>query len=145
MTTIRPQLADERYFKPSNFVNQSLPFSYVTVIVESGHNQARHIELYSEITAGKSRIVSSLSSIERYVEWVSGDDSSVVQWNTSHSDYSYYHEVELEDPRPNVEIAQQAQDGKGYYAMVSVSPFLSRCIKTSLIVRHLEPTYGVAN
>ena len=57
----------------------------------------------------------------RHSEWVSGNRSSLVKWDNQNTGSSIYHEIELQDPQSFVEISDQAQDGKAYYAMASVS------------------------
>ena len=57
-----------------------------------------------------------------YVEWASGDRTSLVRWSNTNTGKSIYHEIELQNPKQNVEIANQAQDGKVYYAISTVSP-----------------------
>ena len=56
----------------------------------------------------------------RRIEWVSGNRSSLVKWSNQNTGSSVYHEIELQNPVANAEIANQAQDGKAYYAMASV-------------------------
>ena len=55
------------------------------------------------------------------VEWLSGNRSSSISWRNTKTGSSVFHEIALETPTANVEIANQAQDGKAYYAMASVS------------------------
>ncbi|KAI0633571.1 DUF1793-domain-containing protein [Trametes polyzona] len=90
--------------EPSDWVLQSLPFSYVSVEANSLDGQEHDVQVYSDISA----------------EWLSGDRSSEVTWSQSQSGGSTYHEIQLTSPEPGVELQdQQAQDGVAYYAMAN--------------------------
>ena len=54
-------------------------------------------------------------------EWLSGNRSSPVQWSNTNTGNTIFHEIELQQPQQDVEINNQAQDGKAYYAMPVVS------------------------
>ena len=43
-----------------------------------------------------------------------------MRWSQRSTGKSVYFEIEPQDPQTNVEITQQAQDGKAYYAMATV-------------------------
>ncbi|KAM5540211.1 hypothetical protein V8D89_006030 [Ganoderma adspersum] len=87
--------------EPDDWVKQSIPFSYISVEVQSVDGNRYPVQLYSDISA----------------EWASGDRSSVVQWSNANTGSSIYHKIQLQSPRPNAENASQAQDGTTYYAM----------------------------
>ncbi|KAI1795669.1 hypothetical protein LXA43DRAFT_991614 [Ganoderma leucocontextum] len=87
--------------EPDDWVKQSIPFSYVSVEAESLDGNSYPVQVYSDISA----------------EWVSGNRSSVVQWNNVNTGNSVYHQIQLQSPQQNIEIADQAQDGKAYYAI----------------------------
>ncbi|KAI0759822.1 DUF1793-domain-containing protein [Trametes elegans] len=87
----------------SDWVLQSLPFSYVSVEANSLDGQTHSVQVYSDISA----------------EWLSGDRSSLVKWSQQNSGGSLYHKIELQSPQRGVEIAHQAQDGIAYYGMAS--------------------------
>ncbi|KAI8993903.1 DUF1793-domain-containing protein [Trametes punicea] len=91
--------------EPSDWVLQSLPFSYVSIEATALDNQPHQIQVYSDISA----------------EWLSGDRSSLVRWAQSSTSNSIYHEIDLQSPQPFVEIIHQAQDGVAYYAMANRS------------------------
>ncbi|PIL35880.1 hypothetical protein GSI_01540 [Ganoderma sinense ZZ0214-1] len=87
--------------EPSDWVKQSIPFSYVSVEAESIDGKSYPVQLYSDISA----------------EWASGNRSSLVKWNNVNTGKSIYHQIELQDPQQNSEYSHQAQDGKVYYAI----------------------------
>ncbi|KAI9067371.1 hypothetical protein FKP32DRAFT_1563883 [Trametes sanguinea] len=87
--------------EPSDWVLQSLPFSYVSFEATALDGRPHDVQVYSDISA----------------EWLSGDRSSPIQWSQSVTNGSIYHKIELQAPQPFVEIERQAQDGVAYYAM----------------------------
>ncbi|KAI0335016.1 DUF1793-domain-containing protein [Cubamyces sp. BRFM 1775] len=87
----------------SDWVLQSLPFSYVSVEASSLDGQPHDVQVYSDISA----------------EWLSGDRSSPVRWSQHSTGQSIYHEIDLQSPQQGVEINHQAQDGIAYYAMAN--------------------------
>ncbi|KAI0367422.1 DUF1793-domain-containing protein [Pilatotrama ljubarskyi] len=90
--------------EPSDWILQSLPFSYVSVEARSLDGESHDVQMYSGITA----------------EWLSGDRvHSVVTWSQHTSSASTYHQVRLQSPEQDVEINHQAQDGIAYYAMAA--------------------------
>ncbi|KAI0665950.1 hypothetical protein C8Q78DRAFT_985276 [Trametes maxima] len=90
--------------EPSDWVLQSLPFSYLTVEVSSLDGKAHDVQLYSDISA----------------EWLSGDRSSQVRWGSHNTTRgNTYHEIYLQSPVRGAENDFQAQDGKAYYAMAA--------------------------
>ncbi|KAK7047204.1 hypothetical protein VNI00_006870 [Paramarasmius palmivorus] len=94
--------------EPSDWVLQSLPFSYLSVNVQSLDGQAHDIQLYSDITA----------------HWVSGDVDATVQWETTTAGLSVYHQARLQNPRPMSETKNMGDDSTLYYAMAR-SPALT--------------------
>ena len=44
-----------------------------------------------------------------------------MKWNNVNTGKSIYHQIELQNPQQNSEYSHQAQDGKVYYAISSVS------------------------
>ncbi|CCM05724.1 uncharacterized protein FIBRA_07956 [Fibroporia radiculosa] len=87
--------------EPSDWVRQSIPFSYMAVNASSNDGLAHSVQLYSDITA----------------EWVSGNRSALVNWSTATTDQSVYHKIELTSPTAFEEIQNQANDGVAYYSM----------------------------
>ncbi|KAL7281476.1 hypothetical protein ACG7TL_004791 [Trametes sanguinea] len=87
--------------EPSNWVLQSLPFSYVSLEAVAIDGQSHEVQLYSDISA----------------DWLSGDRSSLVRWGQHATNSSIYHEISLQSPQPFAEIKGQAQDGVAYYAI----------------------------
>ncbi|KAI0335017.1 DUF1793-domain-containing protein [Cubamyces sp. BRFM 1775] len=91
--------------EPSNWVLQSLPFSYVSVEASALDGGPHEVQVYSDIGT----------------DWVSGDRGSPVQWSQHSTSESIYHEIDLQSPQQDVEINHQAQDGIAYYAMANRS------------------------
>ena len=111
-------------FKPSDWVLQSLPFSFVSVEASSLDGQPHDVQVYSDISAGMSYVVCEFSTAtdrDKRIEWLSGDRSSPVRWSQHSTEQSIYHEIDLQFPQQGVEINHQAQDGIAYYAMANVS------------------------
>ncbi|KAH9942450.1 uncharacterized protein BXZ73DRAFT_41115 [Epithele typhae] len=90
--------------EPDDWVKQSLPFSYVAVEFTATDGKAHDVQLYSDISA----------------ELVSGNRTANVNWNQVTTASSIYHEIELQTPQANVEIFNQANDAKVYYAIHTV-------------------------
>ncbi|PIL35889.1 hypothetical protein GSI_01549 [Ganoderma sinense ZZ0214-1] len=87
--------------EPDDWVKQSIPFSYMSVEVQSLDGNSYPVQLYSDISA----------------EWASGNRSGVVQWGNTNTGNSIYHKIQLQGHPQTVEIENQAQDGTVYYAM----------------------------
>ncbi|KAH0587707.1 hypothetical protein H2248_006471 [Termitomyces sp. 'cryptogamus'] len=84
----------------TDFVKQSIPFSYmaVSVIPTDGHSHV--VQVYSDITA----------------EWTSGDDTKVVNWTTSTTTDVVTHQIQLEYPSPFSEVDNHAEYGSVFYS-----------------------------
>lgn len=54
-------------------------------------------------------------------EWLSGDRTQEIEWNTTSNNNVIYHTIELQNPAVFNEINTQADWGTLYYAMKSVS------------------------
>ncbi|PCH43422.1 DUF1793-domain-containing protein [Wolfiporia cocos MD-104 SS10] len=91
--------------EPSDWVRQSIPFSYISLEASSNDGEPHQVEVYSDISA----------------DWLSGNLSALVEWSTTTSQQSLYHEASLQSPAPFVEINGQAEDGSVFYAMSEVS------------------------
>ncbi|KAL7281458.1 hypothetical protein ACG7TL_004773 [Trametes sanguinea] len=95
--------------EPSDWVLQSLPFSYVSFEATALDGQPHSIQVYSDISAGQLFLADIC------------DRSSLVKWSSQSTSGSRYHEIDLQTPQPFVEINHQAQDGKAYYAMANTA------------------------
>lgn len=91
--------------EPSDWVRQSIPFSYVAVNASSNDGQPHHVQLYSDISA----------------EWLSSNRSALAQWSTNSTSSLLYHQIELQTSFPFVETQGQAEDGTLYYTMLSAN------------------------
>ena len=111
--------------KPADWVRQSIPFSYLSFEAASNDGEAHHVQVYSDVSAGelvKSQKNGRGALTTRYhgIEWLSGDRSALVDWSTTTTDSSVYHEIQLQTPMPMTEVKSQASDGTLYYSMSSV-------------------------
>ncbi|KAI0327102.1 DUF1793-domain-containing protein [Cubamyces sp. BRFM 1775] len=88
--------------EPANLVNQSFPFSYLSVSAASNDGNDHTVQVYADISA----------------EWVSGDNSLEVEWTTSTGN-AIAHQVHLSIEKPFTEISDRAQYGTAYHAMLS--------------------------
>ena len=75
-------------------MNQSLPLSYYSISAASTDGRPHDVQVYADISA----------------EWVSGDDSLTVNWNTTTGDV-LSHEVKLATQVPYMEINDRIQRG----------------------------------
>ncbi|KZT10711.1 uncharacterized protein LAESUDRAFT_643898 [Laetiporus sulphureus 93-53] len=91
--------------EPSDWVQQSIPFSYLVLEAQSNDGEVHEVQVYSDISA----------------EWASGDRSAQVNWTTTLTSQVVYHAVELQTPYPfdEYEDSDQAEDGTVYYAMAT--------------------------
>ncbi|OCH93360.1 hypothetical protein OBBRIDRAFT_725019 [Obba rivulosa] len=89
--------------EPSDWVRQSIPFSYVALEASSNDGQPHDFQVYADISA----------------EWLSANGSSVVNWTTTSTSSIVYHEIKLTSPIPYGEVSGQANDGTMYHAMVN--------------------------
>ncbi|OCH88863.1 DUF1793-domain-containing protein [Obba rivulosa] len=89
--------------EPSDWVSQSIPFSYVSLEAASIDGSKHDFKVYADITA----------------EWVSGNRSANVAWNTTVGNSVIYHEIFLSSPSQFEEIFGQADDGTMYHAVLN--------------------------
>ncbi|KAI0727370.1 hypothetical protein C8Q72DRAFT_463133 [Fomitopsis betulina] len=87
--------------EPSDWVKQSMPFSYLAVDFASTDGKEHSVQIYSDISA----------------EWVSAEDGRTVQWSTGQTGQVAWHSVELEQSQAFNEAYNQANDGIAFYAM----------------------------
>ncbi|EIW62037.1 DUF1793-domain-containing protein [Trametes versicolor FP-101664 SS1] len=90
--------------EPADFVNQSLPFSYLAVSAASNDGKDHVVQIYSDISA----------------EWISGDDSLEVRWSTTTGDV-ITHTVQLAVQHAYTEVSDRIQDGSAYYSTLNPS------------------------
>ncbi|KAJ3538099.1 hypothetical protein NM688_g6567 [Phlebia brevispora] len=96
--------------EPSNLVMQSLPATYLSLVVTPNDGQAHAVQVYTDITG----------------EWASGDRSLSVQWLNQTTDTILYHQVSLQNPQSLIENANQAQDAIVFHA-TPIVPGVSSC------------------
>ena len=111
--------------QPTDFVKQSIPFSYLSVEASSLDGQSHAVQLYSDISAGENwRDRAQRTRLIIRLEWVSGNRSANVQWSTTpkNTGTSLFHQIELQSPTAFTEVSDQAQDSTVYYGIpISVS------------------------
>ena len=66
-------------------------------------------------------------------EWLSGDRTQEIEWNTTSNNDVTYHTIELQSPAVFNEIDTQADWGTLYYAMKSVSGNSTICIPLLIV------------
>ncbi|KAG8693928.1 hypothetical protein FRC09_010174, partial [Ceratobasidium sp. 395] len=88
--------------EPTDYLRQSIPFSYLILSVKSTDGEAHQVQYYTDISA----------------EWVSGDNSLGAKWTTTNvtsNGGSIVHEVSLRNPTKYAEINDHTQYGTAYY------------------------------
>ncbi|KAJ7684039.1 hypothetical protein B0H17DRAFT_1073347 [Mycena rosella] len=86
--------------EPNDLVKQSIPFSYMSISAASTNGASHSIQIYSDISA----------------EWVSGDDSLTVNWNSTTTGTVLTHQVQLSSPTVFSEISDHTQYGSAFYS-----------------------------
>ncbi|KAI0633522.1 hypothetical protein C8Q77DRAFT_1217900 [Trametes polyzona] len=105
--------------EPSDWVLQSLPFSYVTVDLNTIDGNSHEVQLYSDINRA----------------WATGDETGFCQFGQQATSNSVYHFVQSPGLKPaDTEINGQAEDGTAYYA-IAQSPGLTWRIDSDVAVR----------
>ncbi|EMD37366.1 hypothetical protein CERSUDRAFT_114039 [Gelatoporia subvermispora B] len=89
--------------EPSDWVSQSIPYSYVYMDATSIDGQSHHVIVYADVSA----------------EWVSGNRGDNVTWNTTVTSSAIYHAVKAASPTLLGENFGQANDGILYHGMLS--------------------------
>ncbi|KAJ5797921.1 uncharacterized protein N7503_007217 [Penicillium pulvis] len=85
---------------PDDFTRQSLVFSYLNVEVSSLDGKAHEVQVYADISA----------------EWVSGDRSTIAQWEYGTTGDVAYHKVYRQTQLAFSEVNQQGEWGNWYWA-----------------------------
>ncbi|KAB5594674.1 hypothetical protein CTheo_1821 [Ceratobasidium theobromae] len=86
--------------EPTDYLRQSLPFSYMTLTAKSTDGAAHSVQFYTDISA----------------EWVSGDNNLGAKWSTATGGGAIIHQVELQNPVRYAEVNDHTQYGTAYYA-----------------------------
>ncbi|KAH9968155.1 DUF1793-domain-containing protein [Russula dissimulans] len=85
----------------SDWVKQSIPFSYLSFTAKSLDGNAHAVQVYSDISG----------------EWTSGNRSLLIKWSATNYSNVIYHSVKLQTQEVFNEISGQAEWGTLYYAM----------------------------
>ncbi|KAF9444145.1 hypothetical protein P691DRAFT_736930 [Macrolepiota fuliginosa MF-IS2] len=86
----------------TDYVRQSMPFSYMSVDeISASDSQTHNIQVYSDISA----------------EWVSRDDNAIIDGNTTDHDNVVYHYLQRENPLSMEDDQNMVEDSVGYYGM----------------------------
>ncbi|KAF5360962.1 hypothetical protein D9756_005161 [Leucocoprinus leucothites] len=88
--------------EPNDYVRQSIPFSYLYIDDFSFNDSALHsVQLYTDITA----------------EWVSWDNTAMVEWSTVEEETIIYHHVTRQTRTPMQDNNNFADDSIAYHAV----------------------------
>jgi hypothetical protein len=102
---------------PDDMKRQSLLFSYLEARVYSIDGAKHNVQLYTDISAGKSSIPRSKQLANMKIEWVAGDHGAVAQWDYGvTSDDVAYHKVARQTQLEFSESSDQADWGNWYYS-----------------------------
>ncbi|KAF7301796.1 DUF1793-domain-containing protein [Mycena indigotica] len=86
--------------EPTDLLKQSIPFSYLSVSAASTDGKAHTVQVYSDISA----------------EWVSGDNSLAVKWNSTTTGSILTHQVQLQTQNVFSEVNDHTQYGSAFYS-----------------------------
>ena len=101
--------------------------------MESLDGAAHAVQVYSDVSGGGFfTVVPAPLCLKFIAEWLSGDNTQVIKWNTTSNDGVIYHAATLNIPAVFSEINTQAEWGTLYYAMRSVSG--NGAIRISLLI-----------
>ncbi|KAJ6628752.1 DUF1793-domain-containing protein [Mycena sp. CBHHK59/15] len=91
--------------EPNDLVKQSIPFSYMAVSAASTDGASHSVQVYSDISG----------------EWVSGDNSLTVNWNSTTTGSVLTHQVQLASPTVFGEINDHTQYGSAFYSTLNTA------------------------
>ncbi|KAG6873728.1 hypothetical protein C0995_011547 [Termitomyces sp. Mi166 len=91
--------------QPTDLVKQSIPFAYMAISVTSTDDVAHSVQVYSDITA----------------EWVSADNSLVVDWSTSATGDVITHQVQSRSSSVFSEAQNHVQYGSTFYSTLNTA------------------------
>lgn len=118
--TITMDCSKIRYsFQPADPVNQSLPFSYLSVAAASNDGQSHTVQVYSDISA----------------EWISGDNSLDAQWSTTTGDV-ITHQVQLASQSAFTELHDHIQ--REHPMMNKIEPHADRVYRRFCLSFNVE-------
>ncbi|KAJ6628763.1 hypothetical protein B0H10DRAFT_2209222 [Mycena sp. CBHHK59/15] len=89
--------------EPNDLVKQSIPFSYMAVSAASTDGASHSVQVYSDISG----------------EWVSGDNSLTVNWNSTTTGSVLTHQVQLANPTVFGEVNDHTQYGSAFYSTLN--------------------------
>ncbi|KAI0952144.1 hypothetical protein AcV7_008040 [Taiwanofungus camphoratus] len=90
--------------EPSNLINQSLPFSYLSLSAAANDGNSHTVQVYTDISA----------------EWITGDDTLTANWTTTVGSI-ITHQVQLVDQTLFGEVSDHIQQGAAYYSTPNLS------------------------
>jgi|SRR5712675_1139421 len=131
----------------SNWVKQSIPFSYLSFSAKSLDGSAHAVQVYSDITGGACNCPQKLSYLHNLVaEFASGNRGHLIKWSATNYSNIIYHGVKLQTQEVFSEINDQAEWGTLYYAMEKVSDCcMSICrINRRSVIQGNGVTYKIA-
>ncbi|KAJ7228524.1 hypothetical protein GGX14DRAFT_554614 [Mycena pura] len=86
--------------EPTDLVKQSIPFSYMAVSAAATDHKAHSVQVYSDISA----------------EWVSGDNTLIVNWTSTTTGSILTHQTQLEQQTVFGEVNDHTQYGSAFYS-----------------------------
>ncbi|KAJ7142232.1 hypothetical protein C8R44DRAFT_974081 [Mycena epipterygia] len=110
--------------EPSDWSRQSFPFSYMYIDGASADGKFHSVQLYSDISG----------------EWVTNSSSTPIQWTTSKTDSTVYHQVKSSTPESV--FIDVAEDSVVYYAVSAKQPGLVSVIGNDQTLRGQFSTLG---
>lgn len=104
-------------------MKQSAPFTYVTLTARANDGRPHTVQVYSDISGGKSYIVNDSRWILLDIsEWLSDQLDDVMSWNSQRvTDTVFFHETSLKAPQAFAETPNLVGDSKVYHVMLLVS------------------------
>ncbi|KAK7695932.1 hypothetical protein QCA50_000571 [Cerrena zonata] len=87
--------------EPNNLVQQSLPFSYLSVTAAPNDGKSHSVQVYTDISA----------------EWISGDLTLTATWNTTTTGDIITHQVQLQNQQAFTENRDRIQQGSAFYSI----------------------------
>ena len=96
----------------------SLPFSYLAVEIESNDGQAHDVQVYFDLTGGKTSLATQYFWLLIYpIECLSGDlGQDVMTWGTSIKNDIVYHDFSLQTPQKYIEKNLKIEYGRAFHA-----------------------------
>lgn len=98
---------------PKDLKRQSLIFSYMSVEVSSLDGAEHDVQIYTDVSAGKTYSVHCISTwlLMFAIEWISGDVAVTAKWDFGLVNDVVYHRLSRQDPQVFSELNDRAEWG----------------------------------